>query len=129
MNSEEMNLGAFSISLSVADLGRSMAFYKTLGFDVTGGDEETWAIMINGPAVIGLFQGMFDNNILTFNPGWDGAGQPVEGDFTDIRQLKSALDGAGVPVEEDPTSTVASGPASFTVVDPDGNTILVDQHV
>ncbi len=129
MNPEEMNLGAFSISLAVENLTRSMAFYRALGFEPTGGDQESWAIMVNGQTVIGLFQAMFDNNILTFNPGWQGAGQPVDGNFTDVRELKETLEAAGIPVVSETTSETPSGPASFTVVDPDGNTILVDQHV
>ena len=123
-----MDLGAFSISLAVQDLEVSRAFYEKLGFEVVGGDSsQNWLILRNGGHNIGLFQGMFDKNILTFNPGWDDEAQPV-GDFTDVRELQRRLKAAGVPlvVEADESTT---GPASFVVVDPDGNPVLVDQHV
>ena len=123
-----MDLGAFSISLAVQDLEASRVFYEKLGFEVVGGDpSQNWLILRNAGHTIGLFQGMFDKNILTFNPGWDDEAQPV-GDFTDVRELQRRLKAAGVPlvVEADESS---AGPASFVVEDPDGNPVLVDQHV
>ncbi len=123
-----MKLGAFSISLAVKDLAASKDFYAKLGFEAFAGDaKDNYLILRNGDHVIGLFQGMFEKNILTFNPGWDSNAQPV-GDFTDIRALQRQLKARGVTMilEADESST---GPASFMVVDPDGNTILVDQHV
>ncbi len=122
-----MELGAFSVSLSVSDLAASQAFYEKLGFRVFGGDaEQNWLMMKNGEHVIGLFQGMFEGNILTFNPGWDQAGEAVD-PFTDVRDLQRALKADGVAlVEEADEST--TGPASLVLLDPDGNTILVDQH-
>lgn len=122
-----MELGAFSISLAVADLAASRTFYAKLGFEMSGGDGENWAIMINGPTVIGLFQGMFENNILTFNPGWSGPGEEAES-FTDVRELRARFQADGLPIESDTTEEAPSGPASFVVVDPDGNPILIDQH-
>lgn len=122
-----MDLGAFSISLAVKDLAESRVFYEKLGFAAVGGDEESWLIVVNGTTVIGLFQGMFDSNILTFNPGWEGVGEEAD-DFTDIRQLRAAMESAEVTVEADTTSEGEAGPASFVVVDPDGNSILIDQH-
>ena len=122
-----MELGAFSVSLSVRDLAASQAFYEKLGFQVFGGDaEQNWLMMKNGEPVIGLFQGMFEGTILTFNPGWDQAGEAVD-PFTDVRDLQRALKADGVAlVEEADEST--TGPASIVLLDPDGNTILVDQH-
>ncbi|MCA9950522.1 MAG: VOC family protein [Anaerolineales bacterium] len=123
-----MQLGAFSVSLSVKDIKVSKSFYQKLGFAVFGGDEtQNWLIMKNGDHVIGLFQGMFEQNILTFNPGWDQNAQPVDS-FTDVRDLQKALKAQGIKFasEADERST---GPASFIVMDPDGNPILVDQHV
>ncbi len=122
-----MDPGFFSISLAVADLATSRDFYTKLGFAVTGGDGESWAILVNGDRVIGLFQGMFDRNILTFNPGWLGPGQEAE-TFTDVRQLRDELVAAGVEVRDDTTDESTSGPASFVIIDPDGNPILIDQH-
>ena len=122
------SLGTFSISLTVADLAASTAFYEKLGFTVTGGDGESWSILVNGPAIIGLFHGMFDRNILTFNPGWDTTGRPLDS-FTDVRQLSQQLQEAGMKVADDTTGDSDSGPASFVVVDPDGNPVLIDQHV
>lgn len=122
-----MQLGAFSISLAVNDLAASVDFYSKLGFDVTGGDEENWAILVNGDTVIGLFQQMFEKNILTFNPGWNGPGAEAES-FTDIRELRAAVVAAGLDVTDDTTTDSESGPASFVLVDPDGNPILIDQH-
>src|SRR5688500_7815677 len=123
-----MQLGNFSISLAVKDIEASKKFYEKLGFTVFGGDQsQNWLIMKNGEHVIGLFQGMFEKNILTFNPGWDSDAQPL-GEFTDIRQLQRRLKERGVELisEADETTT---GPASLMLLDPDGNTILLDQHV
>ena len=123
-----MELGNFSVSLAVKDLQASRQFYEKLGFTKFMGEPaRNWLIMKNGDHVIGLFQGMFDRNILTFNPGWDSNAQPLAS-FTDVRQLQRQLKSSGVQlmVEADESST---GPASFMVADPDGNTILVDQHV
>ena len=123
-----MDLGAFSISLTVKDLAASKAFYEKLGFDSMGGDmSHNYLIMKNGPHIIGLFQGMFDKNILTFNPGWDQDAQQLAS-FTDVRELQKSLKAQGIELiqEADEDST---GPASFTLLDPDGNPILVDQHV
>ena len=123
-----MELGAFSISLTVEDLAASQAFYEKLGFEVTGGQaDHGWLIMANPPAVIGLFHGMFDKNILTFNPGWGGPGEELD-EFTDVRELRAALADAGVDIDQDTTGDSEAGPASFVVVDPDGNPILIDQH-
>jgi catechol 2,3-dioxygenase-like lactoylglutathione lyase family enzyme len=122
-----MELGIFSISLAVKDIAASKAFYEKLGFTVFGGNiDQNWLIMKNGETLIGLFQGMFDKNILTFNPGWDSNAQPLP-NFTDVRELQRQLKAQGVTfaTEADETTT---GPASFVVVDPDGNPILVDQH-
>lgn len=123
-----MELGTFSVSLAVKDLAASRAFYEKLGFTGFAGEPaQNWLILRNGDVVIGLFQGMFEKNILTFNPGWDGNAQPVP-TFTDVRELQRQLKAKGVPFasEADESTT---GPASFIVVDPDGNPILFDQHV
>jgi catechol 2,3-dioxygenase-like lactoylglutathione lyase family enzyme len=123
-----MELGAFSVSLAVSDIKASKAFYKKLGFTVFDGDiSQQWLILQNGNHTIGLFQGMFEKNTLTFNPGWDNKARKLDA-FTDIRDLQRQLKGQGVEfvVEADETTT---GPASFVIVDPDGNPILVDQHV
>lgn len=123
-----MQLGAFSVSLAVKDIAASRAFYEKLGFEAFGGDpEQNWLMLRNGSHVIGLFQGMFENNVLTFNPGWDQEAKPLE-NFTDVRTIQKSLEEQGVEftVQADPDS---KGPASFVVVDPDGNAILVDQHV
>lgn len=123
-----MELGAFSVSLAVGDIEASKQFYQKLGFTVFGGDQsQNWLIMKNGPHVIGLFQGMFEKNILTFNPGWDSNAQPV-GKFTDVRELQRELKKRGIAMISEADETSA-GPASFMIADPDGNTILVDQHV
>ncbi|MEW6718517.1 MAG: VOC family protein [Chloroflexota bacterium] len=121
-------LGAFSISLAVKDIEASKSFYEKLGFKVFGGDaSKNWLILKNGDHVIGLFQGMFEKNILTFNPGWDSNAQKLD-TFTDVRELQRQLKAQGVEfVSEADEGT--TGPASFVVVDPDGNSILVDQHV
>jgi catechol 2,3-dioxygenase-like lactoylglutathione lyase family enzyme len=123
-----MELGAFSISLAVKDLETSRQFYEKLGLTQFGGDAtQNWLIMKNGASVVGLFQGMFEGNILTFNPGWDADAQPL-GSFTDVREVQRQLRAKGLQfVSEADEST--TGPASFIVVDPDGNTIYVDQHV
>jgi catechol 2,3-dioxygenase-like lactoylglutathione lyase family enzyme len=123
-----MQLGAFSISLAVKDIAASKAFYEKFGFEETGGDiNQNWLIMRNGSTVIGLFQGMFEKNMLTFNPGWDQNAQQLSS-FTDARALQRQLKAEGVQfvTEADENST---GPAHFIVHDPDGNPILVDQHV
>ncbi len=123
-----MELGAFSISLAVKDLETSRQFYEKFGFKVFGGDpSRNWLILKNGDRAIGLFQGMFDKNILTFNPGWDSNAQKLAA-FTDVRALQRQLKAQGVRLmnEADENTT---GPASFIAVDPDGNPILVDQHV
>jgi catechol 2,3-dioxygenase-like lactoylglutathione lyase family enzyme len=123
-----MQLGAFSISLAVKDIAASRAFYEKLGFTAFGGDpSQNWLILKNGDHVIGLFQGMFDRNTLTFNPGWDQNAQPVEG-FTDIRELQRRLKEQGVPLAAE-ADEATQGPAYFMVIDPDGNPVLVDQHV
>jgi len=123
-----MDLGNFSISLAVKDLETSRKFYEKLGFKTFAGNAaQNWLILKNGDRIIGIFQGMFDRNILTFNPGWDSNAQMLAS-FTDVRDLQRSLKAQGVKfqVEADERTT---GPASFVVVDPDGNPILVDQHV
>ena len=123
-----MELGAFSISLAVKDLEASRAFYQKLGFEVVGGDSsQNWQILRSGDHTIGLFQGMFEKNILTFNPGWDAHGNPIES-FTDVRELQRRVEAQGVSLASRADES-ATGPASFIAVDPDGNPILVDQHV
>jgi catechol 2,3-dioxygenase-like lactoylglutathione lyase family enzyme len=123
-----MQLGAFSVSLSVKDIHASKVFYEALGFKQFGGDiDQNWLILKNGNCVIGLFQGMFEGNILTFNPGWDQNAAAL-GTFTDIRELQRHLKGAGIPLTSEADENT-SGPASLTLVDPDGNAILFDQHV
>jgi lactoylglutathione lyase len=123
-----MELGAFSVSLSVKDLAASREFYEKLGFQPVGGDpDENWQILRNGNVTIGLFHGMFEGNILTFNPGWDSQARPVD-DFTDVRELQRQLKVQGLEMTAEADES-GSGPASFVVVDPDGNAILVDQHL
>ncbi len=123
-----MELGTFSVSLSVKDLARSRAFYETLGFRVIGGNEEHhYQILQNGDAVIGIFQGLFEGNILTFNPGWSGPHEAVEGAFDDVRAIAERLEAEGVELQQKQLDD-AAGPGSFVVVDPDGNPVLVDQH-
>ena len=123
-----MNLGNFSVSLAVKDIEASKVFYEKLGFTVFGGKQaQNWLIMKNGDQVIGLFQGMFDKNILTFNPGWDSNAQLLP-EFTDVRELQRQLKERGVGMISE-ADEATSGPASFMFVDPDGNTILIDQHV
>lgn len=121
-----MELGAFSISLAVKELDRSRAFYEKLGFEMVGGDGEAWAIVRNSTTTIGLFQGMFDQNILTFNPGWDQAGENLDS-FTDVRDLQRAMEAAGLELTRR-ADEQSEGPTSLTLIDPDGNAILVDQH-
>ncbi len=123
-----MELGAFSISLAVKDIHASKAFYEKLGFEVLAGDiTQNWLVLRNGSRVIGLFQGMFEQNILTFNPGWDSGANPLDS-FTDVREIQRQLKEKGIEFasEADENTT---GPASFVTVDPDGNPILFDQHV
>lgn len=123
-----MDLGAFSISLAVKDIEASKVFYEKFGFEVFGGDvSQKWLILKNGEHIIGLFQGMIEKNTLTFNPGWDNNATELEA-FTDIRDMQRQLKAKGVELlsEADENST---GPASFVAVDPDGNPILVDQHI
>jgi lactoylglutathione lyase len=123
-----MNLGSFSVSLTVKDINVSKAFYEKLGFKELGGDiSQNWIILKNGDHVIGLFQGMFDKNTLTFNPGWDQNAQQLDS-FTDVRELQRQLKSQGIELisEADENTT---GPASITMLDPDGNPILIDQHI
>ena len=123
-----MELGAFSVSLAVENIEASREFYEKLGFEVFGGDaSQNWLIMKNGDHTIGLFQGMFEKNTLTFNPGWDSNARQLDS-FTDVRDLQRHLKAQGVELisEADESTT---GPASFIAVDPDGNPILIDQHV
>jgi len=123
-----MQLGTFSISLTVKDIKVSKSFYETLGFSVFHGDlNQNWLIMKNGNSTIGLFQGMFEKNILTFNPGWDENASPLES-FTDVRDLQKALKKKNIKIESEADENT-SGPASLILIDPDGNPILIDQHV
>jgi catechol 2,3-dioxygenase-like lactoylglutathione lyase family enzyme len=123
-----MDLGAFSISLAVKDLSTSKAFYEKLGFEVFGGDaSQNWLILKNGDHVIGLFQGMFEKNTLTFNPGWDQDARELD-TYTDVREIQGRLKRQGVELLSE-ADEGNSGPANFMVVDPDGNPILFDQHV
>lgn len=121
-------LGNFSVSLAVKDLAASRSFYERLGFRVIGGDPtQNWLILQNETATIGLFQGMFERNILTFNPGWDRGGATLA-DFDDVRSIQRTLRKRGIAIAA-PADESSSGPASLLVVDPDGNSILIDQHV
>jgi len=123
-----MTLGAFSVSLSVKDIKVSKEFYENLGFSVFAGEmERNYLIMKNGNALIGLFQGMFEQNILTFNPGWDESANKLE-TFTDVRDIQKHLKNKELKLEREADST-SVGPASMVLYDPDGNTILIDQHV
>ena len=122
-----MDLGAFSISLAVKDLTASRTFYEALGFEAIGGDpEQNWLVLRNGEATIGLFHGMFEKNLLTFNPGWSGMGEHPD-EYMDVREIQRRLEAAGLELttraDEDST-----GPAHITLVDPDGNPVLIDQH-
>ena len=123
-----MKLGVFSVSLSVKDIKESKQFYEYLGFTVFAGDiDNNYLIMKNENSLIGLFQGMFENNILTFNPGWDVNANKIDS-FEDVREIQQQLKNKGVKLETEADENT-SGPASFVLVDPDGNSILVDQHV
>ena len=123
-----MNIGTFAISLAVKDLAASRAFYEKLGFAQAGGDPtKNWLILRNRDTTIGLFQGMFERNVLTFNPGWDRAGNTLE-DFTDVRELQRRLRAVGIEPTT-PADESSTGPASFIIVDPDGTPIYIDQHV
>jgi catechol 2,3-dioxygenase-like lactoylglutathione lyase family enzyme len=122
-----MDLGAFSISLAVKDIAASRAFYEKFGFVTTGGDQaQGWLILRNGQHIIGLFQGMFEKNMLTFNPGWDQDARPLPA-FTDIRELQRQLKAQGVQLKSE-ADEGTTGPASLIAIDPDGNPILLDQH-
>jgi catechol 2,3-dioxygenase-like lactoylglutathione lyase family enzyme len=121
-----MELGVFSLSLAVKDLKASKAFYEKLGFEETGGDGTVYLIMVNGDTVIGLFQGLFEDNILTFNPGWSGPHEEMA-EFTDIRELAARMEAQGLELTQKSLDG-ESGPGSFVVIDPDGNPILIDQH-
>jgi catechol 2,3-dioxygenase-like lactoylglutathione lyase family enzyme len=126
-NKPNMHLGAFSVSLSVKDIETSKQFYENLGFTVLGGDiNKKYLIMKNENCLIGLFQGMFEKNILTFNPGWDETGNKKE-KFHDIREIQKTLKSKGLKFLSE-ADEKTSGPASFMIMDPDGNAILVDQH-
>ena len=123
-----MQLGNFSVSLAVKDLAASRVFYERLGLKAIGGDaDQGWLIMKSPTCTIGLFQGMFEKNMLTFNPGWDSEGNPLAS-FTDVRDIQKALKAAGVVLASE-ADEATTGPASCVVVDPDGNPILIDQHV
>jgi catechol 2,3-dioxygenase-like lactoylglutathione lyase family enzyme len=123
-----MELGAFSVSLAVKDIAASRDFYAKFGFKPCGGNiEHNWLILRNGAHVIGLFQGMFERNILTFNPGWDSDANALDS-FTDVRELQRSLKAQGVRLTSE-ADEATTGPASFATVDPDGNPVLVDQHV
>ncbi|MEQ8652160.1 MAG: VOC family protein [Kiloniellales bacterium] len=122
-----MDLGNFSLSLAVTDLTASRTFYEKLGFEALGGaPDQGWLIMKNGACTLGLFQGMFEKNMLTFNPGWNDKAETLE-DFTDVREIQTRLKGQGLELVEE--AKEGSGPAHCVVVDPDGNPILIDQHV
>ncbi len=123
-----MELGAFSVSLAVKDIEASKLFYEKLGFTVFAGDQsQNWLIMKNGDHTVGLFQGMFDKNVLTFNPGWNSNAEQLK-EYTDVRVLQRQLKDAGVTFIA-ATNESSTGPASFVIADPDGNPILIDQHV
>jgi catechol 2,3-dioxygenase-like lactoylglutathione lyase family enzyme len=122
-----MELGAFSISLAVKDIAASREFYEKLGFTVFGGEQaQRWLIMKNGTTLIGLFQGMFEKNLLTFNPGWDSDAQPLAS-FTDVREIQRRLRSQAVAIDQE-VDEGTSGPGHIVVTDPDGNSILLDQH-
>lgn len=123
-----MELGAFSVSLAVQDIAKSREFYEKLGFTTMGGDQsQNWLILKNGTTVIGLFQGMFEKNLLTFNPGWDQNAENIDS-FVDIREIQRRLKAQGIDLDSEADETT-TGPASFFVTDPDRNPILFDQHV
>lgn len=122
-----MELGNFSVSLSVADLRKSMEFYGKLGFVQRGGNiDENWVVMRNDDTIIGLFQGMFEGNMMTFNPGWDRDAQELP-EFTDVREIQAELEAGGVELTQ--RAKPGSGPGYLSLIDPDGNVILIDQHV
>ena len=122
-----MDLGAFSVSLSVKDIEASREFYEKLGFEPIGGNaDDNWLILRNGDHVIGLFQGMFEKNILTFNPGWDQQCNETDS-FTDVREIQRALKERGLALVRE-ADEASQGPASLTLIDPDGNPVLIDQH-
>jgi catechol 2,3-dioxygenase-like lactoylglutathione lyase family enzyme len=128
MSKQPTTLGAFSVSLAVKNIQASRAFYEKLDFAVVGGNEaQNWLILRNGSVTLGLFQGMFPRNTLTFNPGWDQTAQPV-GEFQDVREHKRRLASTGLEPTSMPDEP-GTGPAHFTLIDPDGNPILIDQHV
>ncbi|MBO6607322.1 VOC family protein [Psychroserpens sp.] len=123
-----MTLGAFSISLAVKDIHASKAFYESLGFSQFAGElDRNYLIMKNGNALIGLFQGMFENNILTFNPGWDESANTLE-NYDDVRAIQKQVKKAGIKLETEADEN-STGPASFVIMDPDGNPVLIDQHI
>lgn len=123
-----MELGNFSVSLSVQNLAASRAFYEALGFAAVGGEpDQGWLVLANGPARIGLFQGMFEGNILTFNPGWSPSAQPLE-EFTDVRDIQRHLTAQGIALTTQ-ADEASDGPAHLILSDPDGNVIMLDQHV
>ena len=123
-----MKLGAFSISLAVKDIAKSRAFYEKLGFEQVAGDQsQNWIILRNGETTIGLFQGMFDSNMLTFNPGWSPKAEPLN-EFLDVREIQQKLKGHRLSLVAE-ADEATSGPASVMLTDPDGNHILIDQHV
>ena len=124
----KMELGAFSVSLSVSNIEESKVFYQKLGFEIVGGDQsQNWLVLKNGDHKVGLFQGMFEGNIMTFNPGWDQSRKTLES-FTDVRGLLKEFEAQGVNIMQESISG-ESGPSSFSIKDPDGNSILIDQHV
>lgn len=126
--STERHLGAFSVSLAVEDLAASRAFYESIGFRTGGGmPEQGWLIMRNGTTVVGLFQKMFPANIMTFNPGWTQAAEPLNAPFEDVREIQARLEAAGIEIVS--RAAEGDGPAHCVVTDPDGNTIMFDQHV
>jgi catechol 2,3-dioxygenase-like lactoylglutathione lyase family enzyme len=123
-----MNLGAFSVSLAVQDLAASRAFYEKLGFEQVGGEPtQNWVILRSGDTTIGLFQGMFERNALTFNPGWTGKAETLR-EFDDVRDIQQSLRANGLALTSE-ADEATTGPASLTLIDPDGNPIFVDQHV
>lgn len=123
-----MKLGAHSASLAVENLEKSRVFYEALGFVIAGGDaDQGWLVLRNNTCTIGLFQGMFEKNMITFNPGWDANAQPIE-DYTDVRDLQKELKKSGIDFASEVDES-GSGPGSFVIIDPDGNPVLVDQHV
>ncbi|MDF1848578.1 MAG: VOC family protein [Parvibaculaceae bacterium] len=128
MNLKNVDLGNFSLSLAVKDLATSRAFYEKLGFTVIGGDpDQGWLILQSPSCTIGLFQGMFEKNTLTFNPGWNAKGETLKS-FTDVRDLQKQLKADGIPFASEADEST-EGPASCIIIDPDGNPILIDQHV